>query len=109
MAAATLQRRLDVLEAAARAVQESEWRAAIDDFNAWLAAHASEAERAAWDRYLLNRPVTDAQLAGIGITRAESDAIHAEVGALTADDQIAVDALLARVPPDLIERLERCE
>lgn len=98
-------RRLEVLEATQRARDEAERHAAIAALDSWLESNTSEAERAAWTRFLLNLPCDADQLRRIGMTQAEADAIVAEVGPCTAEDLLLVDALDQRLPNDLAARL----
>lgn len=100
-------RRLEKLEAKQRARDEAESRATIAAFDAWLTDHASQAEQAAWQRVILAGPIEVDQLQVIGMTQDEYNAIMSEVGPCTEDDRRLVEALVERIPSDLLARLNR--
>lgn len=99
--------RLAKLEEVAAERQAAEQAARLAEFNTWMADNFSPAERALWDRHLLNIPVDDAFFARLSLTRAEAEAIIAEYAPLFLDEEAALEAALARVPAELQERLQR--
>lgn len=99
-------KRLEVLEAERRQAQID---AALRDFDAWREQHFTEAERALYDRCIMNWPMSDEQMARAAGSLDEARRIMADYPPLTDDENAVLDAAYARVPEDIRARLEgRC-
>lgn len=101
---ATVRARLDALQSAI----EIQQRGAIAELQDWVEREATDDERGAWDRDLLNMPMSDAELARAGWTRAAAETfVAAEVGPVRPNDAATIRGMMARVPAEIVDRIER--
>lgn len=98
-------RRLDNLERAREARIRAVRKAAIQTIDDWIAANATKVGQDASERVLLHTPVSDSALALVGLSRAEAEAILAEVCQLATNDIAVADAMWSCMPTEIIDAM----